>query len=143
MQFKKFNRVAAALICGAIVASSGSVATFAATPNKAVTSGHFFDPTMSYTEYRDVKVVQPAHGRIVVNGIYKGQAPCDSEIYVTLIPDKGYTAAMNDRKQYFTTNNDVDWQGITKVSDNVYKFKMPWCDPKIGITIEANFVPAK
>ena len=131
MQFKKFTRVMAALMCGAIVAGSASVSAFAG--EAMVINGQ-------HCETRKIAVAPAQHGKIVVDGINNGEAYTTTKITVTLIPDKGYVAQKDDNGKFVILNKDVSWVEITKEAENVYSFEMPWCDPEVGVTVSANFI---
>ena len=136
MHFVKFNRVAAGLVCGALVASSACVTAFAGEP-KVINGQH--------CETRPIKVAEVPNGKIKVTGIENGEAYATTKITVELLPDAGYVAAPiinnDDYKTYFSTNSYADWHICEE--NGVYSFEMPWCDPSVGVTISANFVPAK
>lgn len=131
MQFKKFTRVMAALMCGAIVASSASVAAFA---------GEQMEINGQMCETRPIKVADVKNGKIVVDGIKDGEAFTTTTITVTLIPDKGFVAQKNEKGQSVILNQDVNWVEIKEVKENVFTFEMPWSDPNVPVTISANFI---
>lgn len=129
MNFKKINRVMAALVCGAIVASSGSVAAFASNQNAPAEE-------QAYQEFRAVKVAPAKHGKIYITGkaYGMGYAACDSIVKVNVTPDAGYKIV------------DVRVEGSyneIKGENGNYTFQMPWCDPTIGVKVVAEFAPIK
>lgn len=133
MQFKRFTRVMAALMCGAIVAGSASVSAFAYDIKSVEINGQ-------YCESRPIAVAPTQHGKILVDGIENGSAYTSTKITVTLLPDKGYVAQKDEKGQVVFLNSDSNWVEIKKEAENVYSFDMPWCDPNVGVAISANFI---
>ena len=133
MQFKKFTRVMAALMCGAIVAGSASVSAFAYDIKSMEINGQ-------HCETRPIAVVPTQHGKILVDGIENGEAYTTTKITVTLLPDNGYVAQKDEKGQVVFLNSDSNWVEIKKEAENVYSFEMPWCNPDVGVSISANFI---
>lgn len=126
---KKFTRVMAGLVCGAIVASSSSVAAFAADGASNV----------PVTVSRAVK-----NGKIqIVSRVQNQQEQNANQVTVQLIPDEGFEVDdifnANLHANYpFTTDTYAD-QSIVCIDkeNNIYTFEMPW--NSTGVVLTANF----
>lgn len=128
---KKFTRVMAGLVCGAIVASTASVSAFAG-------------------ELRGLQVADMQNGKIeILTKETNFTAEAEKTVMVQVTPNEGYAVApqFNQNQNVmvsFTTGTYAD--KTIKCIDSakgIYTFEMPWSDPAHPIILIADFVPAK